>query len=158
MLKEVVETGSAYRAEVKGIDVSGKTGTAQFAENGKYHKKRFIVSFIGFAPTENPQLVSVITIDYPKGPNAYGGRWAAPTFKRTMEKILVDEDEFNEIASQKNVPSFLGKGKKEVINIAKKNKIKINLKGNGYVKRQIPGPGEEISHLDEVEVFLEPGI
>lgn len=75
-----------------------------------------------------------------------------------MEKILVDEDGFNEIASQKNVPSFLGKGKKEVVNIAKKNKIKINLKGNGYVKRQIPEPGEEISHLDEVEVFLEPGI
>jgi len=158
MLREVVETGSAYRAEVKGIDVSGKTGTAQFAENGRYHKKRFVVSFIGFAPTENPQLVSVITIDYPKGSNAYGGRWAAPTFKRTMEKILVDEDEFNQIASQKNVPSFLGKGKKEVINIAKRNKIKINLSGNGYVKRQIPEPGEEISHLDEVAIFLEPGI
>ena len=92
MLKEVVQTGSAFRANIKGLDVSGKTGTAQYAESGKYHKKRFMVSFIGFAPTEQPKLVTVITIDYPKGPNAYGGRWAAPTFKRTIEKIMIDEE------------------------------------------------------------------
>ena len=40
MLREVVESGSAYRANIKGVNVSGKTGTAQFAADGKYHKER----------------------------------------------------------------------------------------------------------------------
>ena len=158
MLREVVESGSAYRANIKGVNVSGKTGTAQFAADGKYHKERFIVSFIGFAPSEMPELVSVITIDYPKGPNAYGGRWAAPTFKRTIEKILVDEDAFTKVSDNRKAPSFIGKGKKEALKIAKDNKIKIKIYGNGFVKKQEPGPGERISYLDEINIFLEPGI
>ena len=158
MLKNVVETGSAYRANIKGIDVSGKTGTAQFAENGKYHDKRFIVSFIGFVPSDQPQLLSVITIDYPKGPNAYGGTWAAPTFKRTIEKIMVDENNFTKISEKRKAPSFIGKGKREAMEIAKNKKIKIKMHGNGFVKKQYPKPGEKISYLDEIDIYLEPGI
>tara|TARA_B100002051_G_scaffold50549_1_gene45644 strand:- start:10167 stop:12056 length:1890 start_codon:yes stop_codon:yes gene_type:complete len=158
MLKEVVQTGSAFRANIKGLNVSGKTGTAQFAESGKYHNERFMVSFIGFAPTEQPKLVTVITIDYPKGPNAYGGRWAAPTFKRTIEKIMIDEEPPSKVSESRDTPSFIGKAKKEAIKLAKENKIKIKIYGNGFVKRQEPAPGEEISYLEEINIFLEPGI
>ena len=158
MLKEVVQSGSAFRANIKGLDVSGKTGTAQYAESGKYHKERFMVSFIGFAPTEQPKLVTVITIDYPKGPNAYGGRWAAPTFKRTIEKIMIDEETPTKISESRDTPSFIGKAKKEAIRLAKENKIKIKIYGNGFVKRQEPAPGEKISYLEEINIFLEPGI
>ena len=158
LLKAVVEDGGGYKAQIDGISVSGKTGTGQVAIKGGYSKKRFIVSFIGFAPSNNPQLVSVITIDYPKGERAYGGRWAAPVFKRTIEKILIDEEKVRKFARVKDVPSFLGKAKRDAIKIAKEKNVKIKLIGNGFVKKQIPSPGNEYKFQEEISLFLEPGI
>lgn len=158
LLKSVVEDGGGFKAQIEGVSVSGKTGTGQFAIKGGYHKERFIVSFIGFAPSENPQLVSVITIDYPKGERAYGGRWAAPVFKKTIEKILIDEEKINKVATTKSVPSFLGKAKREAIKIAKEKNIKVKIIGNGFVKKQSPTPGNNYKFFDEISLFLEPGI
>jgi len=154
----VVEDGGGYKAQIEGVGVSGKTGTGQFATKGGYSKERFIVSFIGFAPSESPQLVSVITIDYPKGANAYGGRWAAPVFKNTIEKILLDEERISSVAKVKDVPSFLGKAKRDAIKIARDNNIKVKIIGNGFVKKQTPEPGNEYNFQEEISLFLEPGI
>ena len=158
LLRSVVEDGGGYKAQIEGVGVSGKTGTGQFAIKGGYSKERFIVSFIGFAPSESPQLVSVITIDYPKGANAYGGRWAAPVFKNTIEKILLDEQRISTVAKAKDVPSFLGKAKRDAIKIARDNNIKVKIIGNGFVKKQTPEPGNEYNFQEEISLFLEPGI
>ena len=158
LLRTVVEDGGGFKAKIEGVSVAGKTGTGQFAIKGGYDKKRFIVSFIGFAPTDNPQLVSVITIDYPKGERAYGGRWAAPVFKETIEKIMIDENRINEVVSLRDVPSFIGKAKRDVIRIAEENNLKIKINGNGYVKEQTPNPGNKYKSNQEIKVFLEPGI
>ena len=158
LLKSVVDDGGGFKAQIEGVSVAGKTGTGQFATKGGYHKKRFIVSFIGFAPSENPQLVSVITIDYPKGERAYGGRWAAPVFKKTIEKILIDEERIEKLVRTKDVPSFLGKAKREAIQIAKEKNVKVRIIGNGFVKKQTPNPGNDYNFQEEISLFLEPGI
>mgnify|MGYP003965336549 FL=1 len=158
LLKSVVEDGGGHKAQIDGVSVSGKTGTGQVAIKGGYSKKRFIVSFIGFAPSDRPQLVSVITIDYPKGERAYGGRWAAPVFKKTIEKILIDEEKIKKFARVKDVPSFIGKAKREAIKIAKEKNVKIRIVGNGFVKKQTPSPGNDYIFQEEISLFLEPGI
>ena len=158
LLKSVVEDGGGFKAQIEGVSVSGKTGTGQVATKGGYSKERFIVSFIGFAPSDSPQLVSVITIDYPKGERAYGGRWAAPVFKKTIEKILIDEEKVEKFVKTKDVPSFLGKAKREVIKIAKDKNLKVKIIGNGFVKKQSPKPGNIYQFQEEISLFLEPGI
>ena len=124
---------------------------------GKYSKKN-IVSIIGFLPSENPQLVAVITIDEPRGQNAYGGIWAAPVFRDAMERIWLNEDSIEKLASNDSVPSFIGIGKREAIRIAEAKKMKIKIHGNGFVHKQDPVAGEKYESNDEIRLFLEPGI
>ena len=66
MLRSVVVNGSGKRAEITGFPVAGKTGTAQVAEKGGYAKERFVVSFLGYAPADDPQIVVLVAIADPK--------------------------------------------------------------------------------------------
>ena len=154
---------STPRALIKGINVSGKTGTAEKATRGGYDKEKskHIVSIIGFAPSEDPMLVSVITIDEPKrqGPNLgpWGGVWAAPIFKEAIEKILTNVEGIEKMAVSNQVPSFIGRGKREAIMIANHNNVKIKIQGSGFVQSQNPSPGEKYKFNEEIILFLEPG-
>jgi len=88
LLYGVVERGTGKRAKLKGYDACGKTGTAQkVGKDGKYSKNKFVATFIGFAPLENPRVVLVVCVDEPKG-NHFGGTVAAPAFKNVMQKVL----------------------------------------------------------------------
>lgn len=90
-LKRVVSReGTAALAAVAGFSVAGKTGTAQKAKpnGGGYYEDKYIASFEGFLPAENPAFVGLVMIDEPKtGPEQYyGGLVAAPVFSRIAEK------------------------------------------------------------------------
>jgi cell division protein FtsI (penicillin-binding protein 3) len=71
--------GTASEVSVPGYTLAGKTGTAEVAENGTYSETKFIASFIGFAPAQNPQLLAAVIVDEPQG-EIYGGSVAAPAF------------------------------------------------------------------------------
>ena len=88
ILKAAVEEGTGTLAKVKGYTVAGKTGTAQKIEpNGTYSHSRFVASFVGFAPVENPQLTIAIIVDEPR-PYYYGGVVSAPIFKSITQEAL----------------------------------------------------------------------
>jgi stage V sporulation protein D (sporulation-specific penicillin-binding protein) len=87
ILTGVVENGSGKNAAVDGYAVGGKTGTAQKAGEGGYMSGKYIASFIGFAPAENPEALLYIAIDEPQG-MYYGGQVAAPRFKNIMQVLL----------------------------------------------------------------------
>lgn len=87
MLQGVVEEGTAKKAQVKGVTIGGKTGTAQKVVNGKYSHSAFYATFIGFAPVENPRLAAVVVYDEPH-PVYYGGLVAAPVFAEVVENSL----------------------------------------------------------------------
>ncbi len=90
ILKWVVSNeGTGKLAAVDGFTVAGKTGTAQKIDNetGRYSRDRFISSFIGFVPSDSPELVILIIIDEPKGVS-WGGSVAAPVFHRIAEQAL----------------------------------------------------------------------
>jgi cell division protein FtsI/penicillin-binding protein 2 len=78
MLKGVVEAGgTAAEVSVPNYTLAGKTGTAEKAEDGGYSETRYVASFVGFAPADNPQLVIAVLVDEPKYETS-GGKVAAP--------------------------------------------------------------------------------
>ncbi|MFH1776358.1 MAG: penicillin-binding transpeptidase domain-containing protein [Candidatus Omnitrophota bacterium] len=88
ILKKVVEEGTGRAAFMDSYTACGKTGTAQKIEpNGSYSHSRFVASFVGFAPYDNPRIVIVVSVDEPK-PVYYGGVVAAPVFREVAEKTL----------------------------------------------------------------------
>jgi cell division protein FtsI (penicillin-binding protein 3) len=90
ILKTVVEEGgTARKAYIKGNQVAGKTGTAQMVdpETGRYSKDKYISSFVGFVPADNPRIALIVVIYEPTGAT-YGGEVAAPVFKSIIERAL----------------------------------------------------------------------
>jgi cell division protein FtsI/penicillin-binding protein 2 len=71
--------GTASEVSVPGYTLAGKTGTAQVAEDGGYSETKYVASFIGFAPAQDPQLLAAVIVDQPQG-EIYGGSVAAPAF------------------------------------------------------------------------------
>jgi len=84
----VVENGTGKLAKIPDFTAAGKTGTAQKVEpNGTYSHSKFVASFIGFAPAEDPQIAVVVTVDEPRG-SYYGGTVSAPVFKNVAAEVL----------------------------------------------------------------------
>ncbi len=90
LLQEVVESGTGRNARSSLYNISGKTGTAQKAnlEEGGYHKNKYVATFMGFIPTEEPKIVIVVTVDEPQ-PLHFGGVVSAPAFKNIAEKAML---------------------------------------------------------------------
>ncbi|HWR59669.1 MAG TPA: penicillin-binding protein 2 [Thermodesulfovibrionales bacterium] len=83
------EGGTARGASVNGNSVAGKTGTAQMIDpiTKRYSKDRYVSSFVGFVPADDPKIAMIVVVYEPKGQH-YGGLIAAPVFKRIAEKAL----------------------------------------------------------------------
>jgi cell division protein FtsI/penicillin-binding protein 2 len=79
--------GTAPEAAVAGYDISGKTGTAEKAEDGGYSKTHFVASFIGFAPARDARLLVAVIVDSPGGAHT-GGEVAAPAFEKIASFAL----------------------------------------------------------------------
>ena len=90
ILKTVTEEGGTARsASVSGNNVAGKTGTAQIIDprTKRYSTEKFVSSFVGFVPADNPKIAMIVVVYEPKG-QIYGGVVAAPVFKRIAENAL----------------------------------------------------------------------
>jgi cell division protein FtsI (penicillin-binding protein 3) len=88
MLRKVVEKGTGKRADMAIYSSAGKTGTVHLVGDQGYQDSRYKSIFAGMAPADNPRIVSVITVDDPKGNEYYGGEVAAPIFARVMGDAL----------------------------------------------------------------------
>ena len=89
ILEKEVSEGGGNKAAVDGYHFAGKTGTAEKLdpEHGGYLKGRYIASFIGMGPVEDPRFVTLIVIDDPSG-TYYGSQIAAPVFKDIMSQLV----------------------------------------------------------------------
>lgn len=87
MLEGVVKEGSGKRAYIDGYKVGGKTGTAQKYEDGHVANGKYVSSFTGFFPADNPQYLALIIVDEPQGVY-YGSTVAAPVAKDIFEDII----------------------------------------------------------------------
>ena len=88
MLEMAVQPGgTAPKARIAGYRVAGKTGTAYKIESGQYVRK-YVASFVGFAPVSDPRLVVAVMIDEPGAGRHYGGDVAGPVFANVMAGAL----------------------------------------------------------------------
>lgn len=87
MLEGVVEEGLGTPAAVEGYRVGGKTGTAEIATNGSYDKSNYILSFMGFAPVDDPQYACLVIVDSPEG-GGNSGTLAGGILAKIMGNIL----------------------------------------------------------------------
>lgn len=84
----ITEGGTGVNAALEGYSVSGKTGTAQkIDQSGKYARGKYVSSFLGFAPADEPALVILVVVNEPQGEH-YGGTVAAPAFKKIAHETL----------------------------------------------------------------------
>ena len=84
LLESVVSEGGGSKAYIEGYRIGGKTATSQTLPRSAH---KYISSFIGFAPADNPRVLALIVIHNPKG-IYYGGTIAAPVVKTIFENIL----------------------------------------------------------------------
>jgi len=88
ILTGVIEEGTGKLAKVTGFSAAGKTGTAQKIEpGGGYSHSKYVASFIGFAPAEDPMLTIVVIVDEPH-PYYFGGVVAAPVFQKVARDAI----------------------------------------------------------------------
>lgn len=147
IMQGVVENGTGKKAQIPGFSVAGKTGTAQIPnpKSGGYYSDRYIASFIGFAPVEDPEIVMVVVVEAPRK-KTHGGSVAAPIFKQIAEKVL-----FHMGISPKKVlvgmtvmPDLSGMSVRDILKWSEEEGVKVKVKGSGFVTNQQPLPGDLI--------------
>ncbi len=164
-LESVVAQGTGGNAFVDHYRVGGKTGTAQKAKDGRYLENNHIVSFIGFAPADDPQIVVYTAIDNPKGVVQFGGTVAAPIVGNIIGDALREmgvEPRDEQIEKEKKwndpitseVPDLKGMTIREIQQ--KMYNFKLNASGEGdKVVHQIPEPGVKLEEGSVIRVFIE---
>ena len=85
MMLDAVEEGTGVGAAVAGMRIAGKTGTAQKVVDGRYSEDRFVASFLGILPADDPQIVIAVIVDEPRGAHT-GGGVAAPIFRSVASR------------------------------------------------------------------------
>ncbi|MCU0822723.1 MAG: penicillin-binding transpeptidase domain-containing protein [Spirochaetes bacterium] len=173
MMREVVTGGTGEKADIDYYRAAGKTGTAQkYNRRGGYDPNRFVASFIGLAPIENPDVCILVIIDEPGGEIA-GGDVAAPVFASTARRILPYRGvkiktipEMNPLKFKsgvkkfdgRRVPDFSGMSVSEslkiLISMQETRKISYRFVGSGIVSGQSLMPNSDIADNKEIILYL----
>lgn len=161
MMESVVSEGTGKNAKVEGYRIGGKTGTSEDGVN----TNKYVTSFCGVAPIDDPQVVVLVTLYNPTGEGGHqGGGVAAPVGGQIFSEILpylevnkqVLEEDNEETISQVQVPDIMGKTLKEAEQILKENHLEVFIedeeidKENTYVKNQIPSSGITVNEQSKV--------
>ncbi len=147
IMQLVVEEGTGKKAQIPGFSVAGKTGTAQIPnpQSGGYYSDRYIASFIGFTPVEDPEIVMAVIVEAPRK-KTHGGSVAGPIFKQIAEKVLfhMQVSPKKELVGMKVMPDLSGMSVRDILKWSEEQGVKVHLKGSGFVSGQKPMPGDLI--------------
>ncbi len=127
MMRDVVqEDGSGKRARIEGIEVGGKTGTAQKADKrtGSYGDGR-MASFVGFAPVDNPKYLTLVMVDEPTK-TSFGGVIAAPVFQQVTRLAMTYGGDLPDVVFANNTNELLIKRGAQLNQGARKYKVSSN--------------------------------
>lgn len=165
VFKDVVsDSGTAEYAQVEGLSISGKTGTAQKLIDGQYTNE-YRSSFVGFFPADDPKYVALVLLDDPDTYPPYGGVTAGPIFREAAKRIagLDNEIEKQIIASETQnerwayAPNLEGLSRNEASALLNKQNLAYQFSGNGnWIAAQNPKPGSELTPKDEITLELSP--
>lgn len=163
ILEKVVDGGTGKNARVEGYRIGGKTGSSETGETD-----HTIVSFLGFAPADDPQVIILLAYDNPKpaSPGAKstaggwyisGGNMAAPMAGELLENILdyMGVEKTYSATADVVVPNLSGKTLADATSALKKNNLTVRTVGDGdTVTGQIPACGASIPGGSEVVLYM----
>lgn len=169
--------GTGWRGSIGDLNIAIKTGTAQMrdpnsARGSGYSATDFIASCIALLPAESPSLVLYVAIIKPRG-ETLGGRIAAPAIKEAAEEIVnylgiprgktpwwshpgdisIEEERMPAIGAR--IPNFYGLSKKTILPLLLRNDLRIEMYGDGWVRRQYPPAGTVLTADTVIELYLE---
>lgn len=160
LLEAVVSDGTGKRAYLPGFRIGGKTATSEKLPRSS---NKYISSFIGFAPANNPQVIAIVLIDEPTGVY-YGGTIAAPVISELFDNILpylgIEQSYTEDEAKSLNIgtytmPDLVGKTKKEISDL-----MKIYNFGDAYsfgdgelVTEQFPLAGDTVKNKGNLILY-----
>lgn len=164
-LESVVANGSGRTAYIDGYRVGGKTGTAQKVENGHYLDNNYILSFIGFLPADDPQVIVYVAVDNPKGTVQYGGTTVGPIAKAVLKdsiKALNIERRDGGMDKKYKWPDPKAKEVADVVGMsvedakAELEGLNVIIEGDGdKVIHQSPEAGVKLDEGETVRLFVE---
>src|SRR5216683_422855 len=175
LLVRVVDSGTGRFAAIPGYAVGGKTGTAQKldAATGRYSRAPGVLSFVGFAPADEPRFAMLVMLDEPKN-EKWGSEAAAPIFSAIGREILrylevpprdaqplqivtgaeavaparvrlvSTAPEVVELDGTRRMPDLAGKTLRQALGALEPLRVEVRLAGQGRVVRQVPAPGEPL--------------
>ncbi|MGN0144685.1 MAG: stage V sporulation protein D [Clostridium sp.] len=159
-LEKVVTAGSATAAFIDGYHIGGKTGTAQKMENGAYIEGKYISSFVGMAPVDDPKVTVMITVDEPSNGNYYAGQVAVPYAHTLFADIFnylnnqFSQDDIYKIAKEVVLPEIRGMKKEEAEKTLKDINIQCDIEGNGdKIVSMDPYPGYSIKEGSIIKLY-----
>ena len=180
LLRRVVESenGTGHRLYSENFSMAGKTGTAQknYASQDP-DKLKYISTFAGYFPVENPKYSCIVVIHEPdKSVGYYGADVSGPVFKSIAQKVyatspLIDEVDMEKVddkeveesykkyyaEAQKNyqsVPNVRGMSGMDAVSILENLGLRVEVKGNGKVKRQSISQGTDIKKVEKITLEL----
>ena len=163
MMESVVSEGTGKNAKVAGYRIGGKTGTSEDGVN----TNKYVTSFCGVAPIDNPQVVVLVTLYNPTGEGGHqGGGVAAPVGGQIFSEILpyleVSQGNQEEVEQLEQVqtPDVVGKTIKEAESILRENGLNIEIeneseeldKDNTLVKEQTPKAGITVNKESRISI------
>jgi cell division protein FtsI (penicillin-binding protein 3) len=164
--------GTGWRAAVEDLSLAVKTGTAQIIDPAtrRYSETDFIASCIALLPAESPSLILYLAIIKPRG-EILGGRIAAPAIREAAESLIdyigiprgrnpqvshpstVDIPAGSLPVIDSHVPDFSGLSKRVLIPLLLRDDVDVEIRGEGWVRRQSPPAGTPVT--DGMKVILE---
>jgi len=174
MADTATDIGTGWRASIEDLHLAVKTGTSQYRDplGGGYSKTDFIASCIALLPAESPSLILYVVIIKPRG-ETYGGRIAAPAIREGAEQLInylgiprgrnpivqhpgsINLTEEVLPAVDTHVPNFYGLAKKTLLPLLLRDDIRVEISGDGWVRRQSPPPGTPLVPGMIIELELE---
>lgn len=164
-LESVVAHGTGRPAYAEGYRVGGKTGTAQkVGPDGRYMQNNYIVSFIGFAPADDPEIVVYVAVDNPKNTIQFGGVVAAPIVGTIIEdslSVMGTERRTDGLEKEYQwpdeplveVPDLIGLSPEELSKYMIDLSVDINGNGEKIIDQE-PKPGIKVKQGSKIRIFL----
>ena len=158
ILESVVKEGGGKNAQVNGYRIGGKTGTAQKYEGGRVASGKYVSTFVGFAPADDPRYILLFIVDEPSGGVYYGSMVAAPYAAKIFSDLFTyiglesgDKTELQKVS----MPDVVGLATEEADKALKEVGITYEYldKGTGKISCQIPAPGSDVT--TNITAYLE---
>ena len=170
IMESVVTEGGGKIAYLPGYRLGGKTGTAQKVVNGSYAQGKYVCSFVGVAPADDPKIAVLAIVDEPTGVAAFGSQTGGPIIKEVMNNCLkylgvepryTEEEKKENVKNKVEVPDVRGLTIEEATKVLQEAKLEANVDNDIEIKEgtvitdMFPKPGISVNEESLISLYFD---